>query len=440
MGNSISRREASSSRQNDGKNQSRRYHFESSQSEGIFGPYYIMGGMKFETTSPQKYLFGTGINDLNYLGPYGIGNEMNLPKLETRKAIRPSQVKPIEVLINLRRSSLRLVRAPSLAPSKEESEKEQWFHVEFTVDCSVAATARIHYLVKETPKGSLVPTSNNSSKSDQLDFEPGIERQFCMLTHRTCPSKILSTENITTGDGWNWNNIPMVIQVKTKDGSQSQLTYCTFEKNTQNNYVIKVIKQRVKIGKLNFCLQEVYGIEQKAPGEEAETECSICWDEPRDTLILPCRHLAVCSECAEKIRYQQAACPICRKPFKALLKIEIRRQVNQVEGAFSEIINKVKNLRLADEPEEEAVEEQQAVENNNSPVSEPKSNSTVSTPVDMKEIQLAEKDPKSELEQSHDSGLSNNPANDQPTRRPSNVSSAKSEGEVASHKTDNLIY
>ena len=185
------------------------------------------------------------------------------------------KVKPIEVLINLRRSSLRLVRAPSLLPSKEESEKEQWFHVEFTVDCSVPCTARIHYLVKETPKGSLVPTSNNSSKSDQLEFEPGIDRQFCMLTHRTCPAKILSTDNITNAESWNWNNIPIVIQLKTKDGSQTQLTYCTFEKNTQNNYVIKIIKQRVKIGKLNFCLQEVYGIEQKAPGEEPETEVKL---------------------------------------------------------------------------------------------------------------------------------------------------------------------
>ena len=82
-----------------------------------------MGGMKFETTSPQKYLFGTGINDLNYLGPYGNGNDLNLPKIDLKKSIRPSQVKPIEVLINLRRSSLRLVRAPSLLPSKEESEK-----------------------------------------------------------------------------------------------------------------------------------------------------------------------------------------------------------------------------------------------------------------------------------------------------------------------------
>ena len=80
---------------------------------------------------------------------------------------------------------------------------------------------------------------------------------------------------------------------------------------------------------------------------------------------------------------------------QALLKLEIRRQINQMEGAFSgkyklklkikdlflEIINKVKNLRIDEEE----------TENNNSPASSPKSNSTISTPVDVKEIQLTEK-------------------------------------------------
>ena len=242
-------------------------------------------------------------------------------------------VRPIEVLINLRKSSLRLVRAPSLLPNKEDCEKEPWFHVEFSVDCSVPCTARIHYLVKETPKGNLVPCSTNSTKSDQLDFESGMNQPFCMLTHRTCPEKVLPPE--PTDGNWSWSNIPMIIQIKTKCGEQTQLTYCTFEKNTQNNYVIKIIKQRVRVGKYNFCLQEIYGIEHKAEGEELETECSICWDDPRDTLILPCRHLAVCSECAEKIRYQQAACPICRKPFKALLKLEINPKSNPSREAFS---------------------------------------------------------------------------------------------------------
>ena len=90
----------------------------------------------------------------------------------------------------------------------------------------------------------------------------------------------------------------------------------------------------------------------------------------------------------------------------------------------------MKNLRINEEE----------TENNNSPASSPKSNSTISTPVDVKEIQLTEKgikiflkfflkfflEPasKPELEQSHDSGLS------QENRRASNVSSTKSEGKL----------
>ena len=138
-------------------------------------------------------------------------------------------------MVNLRKHSIRLVRAPSLCPTKEECEKEEWFHVEFIVDCSVPCTARIHYLVKETPKGQLVPTSTHSTKSDQLEFECGMDHQFCLLTHRVCPGKIMSTETACDDKGrWTWANIPAVIQIKTKEtNDQIHLTYCTFEKNTQ---------------------------------------------------------------------------------------------------------------------------------------------------------------------------------------------------------------
>ncbi len=48
-------------------NAEQRYHFNENAETGIFTPNYIMGGQKFETTDPQKFLFGS-ISDLNYLG------------------------------------------------------------------------------------------------------------------------------------------------------------------------------------------------------------------------------------------------------------------------------------------------------------------------------------------------------------------------------------
>ena len=92
-----------------------------------------------------------------------------------------------------------------------------------------------------------------------------------------------------------------------------------------------------------YLLQEIYGIEKKnlvnmncnysyksddenqAPPqfiptdddlEDNGSECIICFVEARDTLILPCKHLAICSLCGDSLRYQASSCPICRAPFR----------------------------------------------------------------------------------------------------------------------------
>ncbi|KAH7729520.1 E3 ubiquitin-protein ligase MGRN1 [Aphelenchoides avenae] len=56
---------------------------------------------------------------------------------------------------------------------------------------------------------------------------------------------------------------------------------------------------------------------------------------PRDTVILPCRHLCICNGCAETLRYKLNNCPICRSPFKALLKLKAIRAQADHSGALS---------------------------------------------------------------------------------------------------------
>ncbi|GMF25010.1 unnamed protein product [Phytophthora fragariaefolia] len=65
----------------------------------------------------------------------------------------------------------------------------------------------------------------------------------------------------------------------------------------------------------------------QAPTEDIEipegAECIICLCEPRNTTILPCRHMCLCSECAEALRKSSSTCPICRTRVEALLQIRV---------------------------------------------------------------------------------------------------------------------
>jgi hypothetical protein len=68
---------------------------------------------------------------------------------------------------------------------------------------------------------------------------------------------------------------------------------------------------------------------------ENSFECVICMSDERDTMLLPCRHLCLCSTCAQSLRYQASSCPICRCPFKAALNIRIIRKDQYVPRSWS---------------------------------------------------------------------------------------------------------
>ncbi|CAO2179935.1 unnamed protein product [Urochloa humidicola] len=73
--------------------------------------------------------------------------------------------------------------------------------------------------------------------------------------------------------------------------------------------------------------KEIYGIgntaDENNDEDESGKECVICLSEPRDTTVLPCRHMCLCRECAQLLRLQSNKCPICRQPVGGLLEIKV---------------------------------------------------------------------------------------------------------------------
>lgn len=50
----------------------------------------------------------------------------------------------------------------------------------------------------------------------------------------------------------------------------------------------------------------------KVPDENlpSEVRCIVCMENPREIILLPCKHVCLCEDCAEKI---SRMCPVCNK-------------------------------------------------------------------------------------------------------------------------------
>lgn len=101
-----------------------------------------------------------------------------------------------------------------------------------------------------------------------------------------------------------------------------------------------VIGQKLEHSGQCFILHEVFGAgptgERPLSGQrladdlEGNTDCVICLSEPRDTAVLPCRHMCFCSYCAGIVRLQCDRCPVCRQKVQSLL--QFKREDLQTEA------------------------------------------------------------------------------------------------------------
>lgn len=92
----------------------------------------------------------------------------------------------------------------------------------------------------------------------------------------------------------------------------SQQTYIMATSVIPSNIVdMKIVKQKINIDGTQYLLHDVFGFKETSNGGEKNSDldassrdCVICMCEPRDVIVLPCRHLCVCRDCADVLRNQ----------------------------------------------------------------------------------------------------------------------------------------
>jgi hypothetical protein len=72
-------------------------------------------------------------------------------------------------------------------------------------------------------------------------------------------------------------------------------------------------------------VQAQLGVPPAAPAphpDDAEGQCVLCFDAPKDHIILPCFHVCVCEACANLLtRTRKPTCPICRTAIQQTNKV-----------------------------------------------------------------------------------------------------------------------
>lgn len=52
-----------------------------------------------------------------------------------------------------------------------------------------------------------------------------------------------------------------------------------------------------------------------------ETDCCVCFEGAKDTLIAPCGHVCCCNRCATRLHMRKDPCPVCRGAIQGIFKV-----------------------------------------------------------------------------------------------------------------------
>ncbi|EKX32919.1 hypothetical protein GUITHDRAFT_98480 [Guillardia theta CCMP2712] len=232
------------------------------------------------------------------------------PQLQLTETIRND--------VNLKKQTLKLNKCAN-SPNT--------YCLEFLFDAAADCTVSIWFLAEEQ-----VDSANNTIKFEtSYEIQPKtVKFKAALGQHFTQPENEGFNVSLVQNRGQMYyhhgsQHFPIVIMLQTCDENahrvQSQSTFATFKSNADGSLSVAVIKQKIQVKGNAYELQEIYGIEQN--DAENSKECVICMSAPKDTTVLPCRHMCMCSDCAKVLRYQTNKCPICRCSVESLLQIKV---------------------------------------------------------------------------------------------------------------------
>ncbi|RZC52382.1 hypothetical protein C5167_020807 [Papaver somniferum] len=264
---------------------------------------------------PHYYQFSSGhahcgqlMGPVNYHQPYLVneGNGWNgfrpvmVPQPQMTLPPPPpyldhQMAKKIKNYVNIHKGSIKI----------QIDEKNLDSHlVSFTFDALVDGSFRIFYFSKEGGKCRFTPLYPEVYMPVRIPFQKGRGQKFRQPSGTGIDLGFFELDDLAKSSP-SEDVFPLVIfaeaslpsDVEPEHAlSSAQITQAILEKNNdEHNFQVKVIKQILWVGNARYELREIYGISNSTEvgfdDSEPGKRCVICMSEPKDTAVLPCRHM-----------------------------------------------------------------------------------------------------------------------------------------------------
>lgn len=262
---------------------------------------------------------------------------------------RPPEMRQASLLrnpISIRRDSAKIT---AIEGARNEDADARCLQLSFTFDANRPGTLSLFLLVAEretssTRSGGLVertielrPQAPKEGDDGQRGPVTRDTRHFKAGLGQVYESPPLNLEShMLESLGYDPDrpkDIPLAVRLDADGGgteeSCTHLTYMALyggarlDSTRSPQWSAQIFAQKLQYGGQCFVLHEVFGVNSKSLDVDADcgnSDCVICLSAPRDTAVLPCRHMCFCSYCAGIVRLQCDRCPVCRQKVQSLLQ------------------------------------------------------------------------------------------------------------------------
>ncbi|XP_076955882.1 putative E3 ubiquitin-protein ligase LUL4 [Bidens hawaiensis] len=271
---------------------------------------------------------------------YGWGPPVRPPYMVPVPSVAPpvyvehNQAKKVKNHVNLHKETLKV---------EVDKENPDCHLVSFVFDALFDGSITIYYFAKEEPDCKFVPVYPDAFVPFKVPFQKGHGQRFQQPSGTGIDFGFFDYDSLSKPSS-GADVYPLVICAETTaplisidehpydplsntvSVPRKQITQAVLGKNNGDPFKVRVMRQILWIDGVRYELREIYGIgesEESFDDTGSGKECVICMTEPKDTAVLPCRHMCLCSECAKALRLQSNKCPVCRQPIEELMEIKV---------------------------------------------------------------------------------------------------------------------